>query len=351
MTVTNAISILVVDDQEANVKLLLRILKQAGYTNVLGTTDPSEALSIAKMQQPDLVLLDLHMPELSGVEVMHALRRMPGWTDPFVIILTGDDSKVAKENALSNGAKDFIAKPFEVNEVVLRIKNLADLRTLHKELYQSNVTLEERVRARTAELEHARLDIIERLGMAAEFRDDATGQHTRRVGKCAAMLARALGLPPGEVMLIERAAPLHDVGKIAIPDRILLKPARLDEDEMDIMRTHTTIGARLLSGSQSPLLDYARDIALTHHERWDGTGYPRRLAGPNIPLAGRIVAIADFYDALSHDRPYRKRRPHHEVITMVRAGRGRHFDPAVVDAFLPTIDESNAAVLPGASNE
>jgi putative two-component system response regulator len=338
VTVTGAISILVVDDQEANVKLLLRILKHAGYTNVRGTTDPSEALAIAQNLHPDLVLLDLHMPELGGIEVMQALRRTTGWTDPFVIILTGDDSTGAKEHALSNGAKDFIAKPFEVNEVLLRLKNLADLRVLHRELYQSNITLEEKVRARTAELEHARLDILDRLGMAAEFRDDATGQHTRRVGKCAASLARALGLPEAEVTLIERAAPLHDVGKIAIPDHILLKPARLDEDEMNVMRTHTVIGARLLSGSQSPLLEYARDIALTHHERWDGAGYPHGLAKNRIPLAGRIVAIADFHDALSHDRPYRERRPHHEVVTMVRAGRGTHFDPDVVDAFLPAID-------------
>jgi putative two-component system response regulator len=348
VTVASAISILVVDDQEANVRLLLRILKQAGYTSVRGTTDPSEALAIAKQQEPDLVLLDLHMPDIGGVEFMHALRRMPGWWDPFVIILTGDDSMMAKEHALSNGARDFIAKPFEINEVILRIKNLADLRTLHKELYASNVTLEQKVRARTAELEHARLDIMDRLGMAAEFRDDATGQHTRRVGKNAAMLARALGLPASEVGFIERAAPLHDVGKIAIPDHILLKPARLNADEMNTMRTHTIIGARLLSGSPSPLLDYARVIALTHHERWDGTGYPRGLAGTDIPLAGRIVAIADFYDALSHDRPYRKRRPHDEVLTMLRAGRGTHFDPDVVDAFLPVLEGSKAA-LPGST--
>jgi putative two-component system response regulator len=344
VTVTSAISILVVDDQEANVTLLLRILKHAGYTNVRGTTDPAQALTIARKQHPDLVLLDLHMPGLGGIEVMQALRRMRGWTDPFVIILTGDDSTGAKEDALSNGAKDFIAKPFEVNEVLLRIKNLADLRTLHKDLYQSNLTLEEKVRARTAELEHARLDILERLGMAAEFRDDATGRHTRRVGKCAASLACALGLPAAEVTLIERAAPLHDVGKIAIPDHILLKPGRLDEDEMNIMRTHTIIGARLLSGSKSHLLEYARDIALTHHERWDGAGYPHGLAEKGIPLAGRIVAIADFYDALSHDRPYRKRRPHHEIVTMVRAGRGTHFDPEIVDAFLPALEGSEAAV-------
>lgn len=328
------IAILLVDDEQVNVDLLTRILKRAGYQNVRATTNPYDAIAAANVQHPDIVLLDLHMPQMSGLEVMQALQGFDEWFDPFVVILTGDDSREAKARALSNGAKDFIAKPFDTNEVLLRLKNLADLRNLHKQLVHHNLDLEAKVRARTLELEHARLDVIERLGRAAEFRDDATGQHTRRVGAGAAAIARTLGLDDVTVRLIERAAPLHDVGKIAIPDHVLLKPGPLDAREWEIMRTHTTIGARLLDASQSSLLDFARDIALTHHERWDGNGYPQKLAGDQIPLAGRIVAVADFYDALSHDRPYRRRFEHAEVLAIIEQERGKHFDPDVLDAFL-----------------
>lgn len=334
-----SISFLVVDDEAANVNLLLRILRRAGYDNVQGTTDPRSVATIAESQHPDIVLLDLHMPQLSGIEVMQALQSLRGWSAPFVVMLTGDDSREAKARALSSGAKDFIAKPFDTTEVLLRIKNLGDLRLLHRELYQNNQTLEEKVRARTLELEQARLDVIERLAMAAEFRDDATGQHTRRVGKMSAAVARALELEDRTVLLIERAAPLHDVGKIAIPDNVLLKPGPLTVDEMEVMRTHTTVGSKLLESSHSPLLNFARDIALTHHERWDGSGYPNNLSGEDIPLAGRVVAIADFFDALSHDRPYRRAYQRAEVLALIQAERSRHFDPVVVDAFLQAIEE------------
>ena len=323
----NEVSILVVDDEAPNVNLMVKILRRAGYTNVTSTTDPREAIALARLRHPDLALLDLHMPQMSGVEVMRALLDTEEFARPMVVILTGDDSRQAKARALSSGARDFIAKPFDTNEVVLRVNNLADLRIMH-------MRLEEKVRARTEELERARFDLIERLGMAAEFRDDDTGQHTRRVGTAAALLAQALGLRPDQVEMLERAAPLHDVGKIAIPDRILLKAGPLEPEEMAIMRTHTTIGARLLSASQSPLLDVACEIALAHHERWDGTGYPRGLAGADIPLNGRIVAIADFFDALTHDRPYRKQRNRDAVLATIRSERGRHFDPDVTDAFL-----------------
>lgn len=328
------ISLLVIDDEKANVDLLIRILRREGYERVRGTVDPEDAVPLALVDHPDIVLLDLHMPRRSGIEVMHALRECRDFRDPFVVILTGDVSSTAKTHALSSGARDFITKPFDVVEVVLRIANLADLRTVHKALYQSNATLEAKVLARTAELELARSDIIHRLGMAAEFRDDDTGQHTRRVGTAAATLARSLGWSDTDASLIERAAPLHDVGKIAIPDHILLKPGKLDDAEMAIMRTHTTAGARLLSASSSPLIEYAREIALTHHEKWDGTGYPHGLAGTGIPVAGRVVALVDFFDALTHDRPYRSRFAVDRVIAMIQSERGSHFDPDIVDVFM-----------------
>lgn len=332
------IAILVVDDEAANVDVLLKILRRNGYSRVRGTSDPRDVEKIAVIERPDLVLLDLHMPALDGIEVMRVLHGLGMEPQPFVVILTGDDSPDAKARALSSGARDFITKPFDSNEVVLRIKNLADLRLMHRALHEINLGLEEKVRERTADLERARIEIIERLGLAAEFRDDATGQHTRRVGMASAAIARAMGLEDEAVTLIHRAAPLHDVGKIAIPDSILLKPGPLADPEMVVMRTHTTVGARILDKSESPLLDCARTIALTHHERWDGTGYPHGLAGPEIPLPGRIVAVADFYDALSHDRPYRKQYDREQVMDMIAQARSSHFDPAVVDAFLRVVD-------------
>jgi putative two-component system response regulator len=330
----NDISILVIDDERPNVDLLCKILRRAGYENVHGATDPYAALALAASDAPDIVLLDLHMPQLNGVEVMRTFRDASVAIEPLVVILTGDDSREAKAHALSNGAKDFITKPFDNQEVVLRINNLADLRRFHK-------NLDAQVRARTLELEAARLDVIERLGMAAEFRDDATGQHTRRVGKAAALVASALNLPDDYVDVIGRAAPLHDVGKIAIPDRILLKPGPLDVPELEVMRTHTTVGARLLESSNSPLLKLAGEIALTHHERWIGDGYPRGLRGADIPLAGRIVAVVDFFDALTHDRPYRKKYPADQVLAMMQPERGRHFDPDVIDAFRVVVSQLN----------
>ena len=196
--------------------------------------------------------------------------------------------------------------------------------------------LEHRVKARTADLEEAQLEILERLALAAEFRDDETGQHTQRVGRTAAILARALDLPSEQIKLIQGGAPLHDMGKLGIPDEILRKPGKLTVEEFEVMKTHTTIGAQILSGSRFPILQMAEEIALTHHERWDGTGYAG-LAGERIPLSGRIVALADVFDALTNDRVYRKAMPLEEALAEIELQRGRHFDPEMVDAFLQII--------------
>lgn len=196
--------------------------------------------------------------------------------------------------------------------------------------------LEYKIRERTADLEEAQLEILERLALAAEFRDDETGQHTQRVGRTAAILARALDLPGQQAKLIHQAAPLHDVGKLGIPDGILRKPGKLTAEEFEVMKTHTTIGAQILSGSRFPILRLAEEIALTHHERWDGTGYIG-LAGERIPPSGRIVALADVFDAMTNDRIYRKAMPLEEALTEIELQRGRHFDPEMVDAFLRTM--------------
>jgi putative two-component system response regulator len=326
-------SILVVDDEPQNVALIEKILRRAGYQNVRTTTQSARVADLCRAHLPDVVLLDLHMPAPNGLAVMQEVRAMEVPLEPYFVVLTGDSTTETKNNALANGARDFIAKPFDRTEVLLRISNLVDMRRLQVRLHSQNLDLEERVRLRTTDLEEARLDVIERLGMAAEFRDDATGQHTKRVGAMSAAIAQQLGMERDAVDLIRRAAPLHDVGKIAVPDRVLLKPGPLDPEERVIMETHAAIGALLLSNSKSPVLEIGREIALAHHERWDGKGYPNQLAGEAIPIAARIVSVADFFDALTHDRPYREAIAIDVVLDMVDKDTGSHFDPTVVSAF------------------
>lgn len=333
-TTLSEASILIVDDEEPNVRLLERILDGAGYSNVESTTDPRRVLPLYIEREPDLILLDLHMPHLDGFEVMRQLKPLiPDGTYLPILVLTADVTSDAKERSLSDGARDFLTKPFDVTEVLLRVGNLLETRFLHRQLQQQNRRLEDRVRERTEELEQAHIETFERLALAAEYRDDDTGQHTRRVGRTAAVVARALGLPSSEVELIERASGLHDVGKIGVSDAILLKPERLTPVEFEVVKTHTIVGAKILSGSRSPLLRMAEEIALTHHERWDGSGYAG-LAREGIPLTGRITTVADVFDALTHRRPYKDPWPVEKALAEIASQRGRQFDPDVVDAFL-----------------
>jgi putative two-component system response regulator len=322
--------ILVVDNEDSNVRTLSRILKAAGYTNVVATTDPTQVLTLFAEQEPDLVLLDLHMPVLDGVAVLERLAEVatPHSYLP-VLVLTGDSSQQARRRALSKGAKDFVTKPFEVDEVLLRIRNLLETKYLHREIATENVVLEQRVRERTAELEDAHLDTLERLAVAAEFRDDDTGRHTERVAAISAHLARAAGMDDEKIESVRRAAPLHDLGKIGIPDSILRKPGSLTAEEWDIMKTHTTAGARILGGGRSRVIRLAEEIALSHHERWDGTGYPEGRAGEAIPLSARVVAVADVFDALTSDRVYRKAWAPGDVLAHIQSHAGTHFDPTL----------------------
>jgi putative two-component system response regulator len=333
--------ILVIDDEPANTRIIGRILARAGFTDVILSNQPMQALALFQECTPDLVLLDLQMPGMDGFEVLEQLRTViPPDTFLPILILTGNASVDARQRALRAGAKDFLLKPFDTMEVVLRIRNLLETRTLHLLLAAQNRSLETKVQERTQALNEAQVEMLQRLASTAEVRDDDTGQHTIRVGELAGRLARALGLPAHTTQLIRSTAPLHDLGKIGIPDGVLLKPGRLTPEEFDIMKGHTTIGARILSGGHSELLQVAERIALTHHERWDGSGYPLGLAGSAIPLEGRVVAVVDFWDALTHDRPYRGAVPVAEVLDMVRAGRGSHFDPEVADSFLALITET-----------
>jgi putative two-component system response regulator len=341
------VRILIVDDQDTNVLLLQAVLTEHGYTDLVSTTDSRQALSLFLEQQPDLVLLDLQMPELDGFAVLDQLApSIPPDTYLPILILTAEVGSAAKRRALAAGAKDFLSKPFDVTEVMLRIRNLLDTRLLHLQLRQQNDDLEMRVRTRTQELELSQVEIAERLARAADYRDDVTGQHIRRVGHGAALVARALGWPDAEVELIRQAAPLHDVGKIGIPDNILLKPGKLTPDEYERMKDHTTIGARLLAGSHSPVLQMAEKIALMHHERWDGSGYIG-LSGSAIPIVARVTSVVDVFDALTHRRSYKEAWPVEVALAEIQRQSGRHFDPEIVEAFLSVLRQHDLAGAEG----
>jgi putative two-component system response regulator len=337
--------ILIVDDEAANVRFLERVLEQGGYYNVVSTTDPLRVFGLLESFSPDLVLLDLLMPHLDGFAIMEHVRNTQP-KDAFlpVLALTADISPQTRRRALVGGARDFLTKPLDVDEVLLRIANMLDIRFLQLRLKEDNDELEHRVRERTSELEESYIDTFERLALAAEYRDDDTGQHTRRVGRMASILAGDLGLPTDDVELLERAAGLHDVGKIGVPDSILLAPRKLTREEFDVVKTHTMIGARILSGSRSPLLNMAEEIAWSHHERWDGGGYAG-VGGESIPITGRITTVVDVFDALTHARPYKDAWPLDEAVAEIRRQRGIQFDPDIVDAFLRVNDRLATVVL------
>jgi putative two-component system response regulator len=327
--------ILIVDDEPGNVQLLQRILVREGYRRVTGLSNPREAMAVIDEDRLDVVLLDLHMPVVDGYQILESIMTSldPGRRTLPVIVLTADATPEARRRALTSGAADFITKPFDVVEVALRIRNTLERHQLHSEVRRQNELLEDRVRARTIELERAQLETFERLALAAEYRDDDTGKHTRRVGGVARAIAEQLGMAATDLDLLERAAGLHDVGKIGVPDGILLKPDRLTPEEFEVVKTHTVIGARILSGSHSPLLQLGEIIAGSHHERWDGRGY-HGLAGEDIPLHARITTLADAFDAMTTDRPYRAARSREEATEEIRRERGGQFDPNVVDVFL-----------------
>ncbi|MGH2853304.1 MAG: HD-GYP domain-containing protein [Solirubrobacteraceae bacterium] len=329
------LQILAVDDEESNLLLLRRVLERDGYTNLQTTTDATQLPELFVKTRPRLVLLDLHMPKVDGFELMERLGPLSGErrSIPF-LVLTADATEETKRRALSLGARDFLTKPLDHTELLLRVRNLLQVQQLQDRLYEQNANLESEVAERTSDLEQARLEILDRLSLAAEYRDDDTQEHAWRLGRTSALLAVELGLPHGDIELLRRAAPLHDIGKIGIPDAILLKPGKLTAEEFEQIKTHTTIGAEILSGSRSLLLGMAERIALTHHERWDGAGYPRGLGGEEIPLGGRIVAVADVFDALTHARPYKDAWAVKEAVAEIFHQSGRHFDPIVVRAFL-----------------
>lgn len=330
--------ILVVDDQPANVTLIEKMLDIDGYLNVISTTDPTQVESIYLEQNSDLVLLDLNMPEMDGYQVLAKIREVdPDY--PPIIVLTAQSDRESRIKALDLGARDFLAKPFDRVELMTRIRNMLEVRIMTKAMKNQNQILDGMVQERTKELNDTRLEVIRRLGRAAEYRDDLTGYHIVRMSRYSQLLALAVGVSETEAEMVLNASPMHDIGKIGIPDNVLLKKGKLEPDEWKIMQTHVDIGVEILSGSSSALMDMAAEIAQNHHEKWDGSGYPHALAGEDIPLTGRIVAVADVFDALTTERPYKKAWPVNEAVEFLKEQSGKHFEPRLVDAFLEILPD------------
>lgn len=347
-----ASKILIVDDQPVNVRLLEKILASAGFVDVHGLTDSRETVGRVRRDRPDILLLDLQMPHVDGFGVMLELAEVPEAEYMPVLVLTADATTESKRRALATGANDFLVKPFDSVEVVLRIDNLLQTRWLQSELQDQNAKLEVQVRERTADLwdsirrleraEHdlqmSQAETVRRLSIAAEFRDDETARHIERMSRYCALLYELSGADGMPANSFRIASQMHDIGKIGTPDSILLKRGKLTPDERAIMQRHARDGWSILEGSESELLQLAATIALTHHERIDGAGYPNGLVGEEIPLPGRIAAIADVFDALSTDRIYRRALGLPEVWQTMRAGRGTQFDGDLLDLFFDSMD-------------
>ena len=350
--------IAMVDDEPINIKVARRHLQNVGYQNFITTTDASTAFSLIAREKPDVVLLDVMMPQVNGIEILRAVRADAHLLHIPVLILTASTDAATKLKALDAGATDFLAKPVEPSDLVPRIRNALIVKAHHDHLARYSEQLEQQVRARTAELEVSRLQVILCLARAAEYRDDTTGRHVIRVGRYVTILARELGFPDRDAEMLGLAAQLHDVGKIGLPDGILLKPGKLTPEEFTVVKRHCDIGYRIVqplhaddlktikivcdtgtSGLRSPLLAMAARIANTHHERWDGNGYPHRLAGQDIPIEGRITSVADVFDALTTARPYKEAYTPEKALQIMEEGRGTQFEPAILDALHRRIDD------------
>ncbi len=323
-------SILAVDDQPANIDLIKGVLGEE-YT-VKAAINGQLALKIAKSQPISLILLDIVMPGMNGYEVCKLLKASPQTKNIPVIFVSANNEETDETLGLAVGGVDYITKPVRPGILKARVAT-------HVALFDQSKSLELKVKERTAELFETRLEIVQRLGRAAEFRDNETGMHVIRVGKYCQALALAHGMPANYAEQIMQAAPMHDIGKIGIPDGILLKPGRLEPDEFDIIKTHAEIGAKILDGSTSELMQMAHVIALRHHEKWNGSGYPGGLAGEDIPIEGRIVAICDVFDALLTERPYKKAWPIEKVLDFFNEQSGEHFDPSLIETFNKILPE------------
>lgn len=332
--------LLLIDDNVENLKLLEKILEWGGFTNVTACQGGEQGLESLKASRPHLIILDLMMPGFDGYKFLEVCRSEVADTAELpILVFTADLNPEARVRALKLGASDFLTKPGDPIEIQLRVQNFLQTRRLHEEVRRHNDILEHKVRIRTEHLALARQETVEVLSRAGEFRDDDTGQHCQRVGEMSGAIARHLRLDPHMVELIRMVAPLHDIGKIAVPDDVLRKPGKLTDAEYEMIKLHVVVGGQLLAGKKSPLLKIAREIAQFHHERWDGKGYSEGLAGADIPISARIVSVADTFDAITNDRPYRKARTAVEAVEEIRKMSGTQFDPAVVDALAAVLED------------
>jgi putative two-component system response regulator len=332
--------ILICDDSLTNVLVLSKLIEEEiEQPAITSLTDPYKVLPQLESNEFDLILLDLEMPGLSGFDVLHQIRQRWKMDQLPVIILTGSTGAELRNKSLSFGANDFMNKPFDQAEICLRVNNTLKVSKAHKVLSSEKNQLEALVQDRTKELDQTVAYLIQLLGMVGEYKDTETAKHVLRVGKISRILALGYGLPADLAYMIEKAAPLHDIGKIGIPDRILLKQGPLDDEEMALMKEHTSHGFNLLSGSQAMVIQLARGIASSHHERWDGKGYHQGLKGESIPIEGRITSIADVFDALVNKRPYKPAWPIEKAVDYIVNESGKAFDPNLVIVFQQHLDE------------
>ena len=324
-------TILVVDDTPENIDLLTEVLNPHYRTRI--ATNGDKALKIAFSDTPpDLILLDIMMPGISGYEVCEKLKSNPDTRGIPVIFVTAMSEISDEKKGLELGAVDYITKPISPAIVLARVMT-------HLALYDQTRELERMVALRTAELEKTRQQIIRRLGRASEFKDNETGNHVIRMSHYSRLIAQAVGMGKESVELLFHAAPMHDVGKIGIPDSVLLKPGKLNDAEWNIMRKHPEIGGEIIGDHHDDLLRTARIVALTHHEKWDGSGYPKQLKGEEIPLTGRIVSLADVFDALTSERPYKRAWSSEDAVHLIEENAGTHFDPALIQPFKSVLPE------------
>ncbi|MFZ6772651.1 HD domain-containing phosphohydrolase [Undibacterium sp. SXout7W] len=332
-------NVLVLDDAQINITLLCRLLDKLDRCKSISFLEPEAALSWCGSNVPDLVMVDYMMPSMNGVDFIRLFRQQPRCQDIPVLMITANDELELRYEALDVGANDFLIKPIDKIEFLARTKNMLALRRSQRFLEDRASWLDSEVEKATAEIRARERETILRLSKAADSRDPETGAHIIRMANYSRIIASQLGLSEEDQQLLLEAAPMHDIGKVGIPDHILLKPGKLTDDEFTIMKKHTTLGYDILAGSQSEMLNAGAVIALAHHEKFDGSGYPKGLAGDDIPLFARIVAVADVFDALTSERPYKLAWDTEKAIAFLKEGSGKHFDPRCVDAFMARWDE------------
>jgi putative two-component system response regulator len=342
-------TIVLIDDVQLNLTLLWHLVKRIEGYDSISFLSPVKALDWCSKNPYELVIVDYMMPEMDGIEFIKQLRSHPGAQDIPILMVTANDHVDVRYQALEVGASDFLNKPIDKTEFTIRIKNMLTLQDTQQKLANKAVWLAEEVQKATQEIRAREGELIHRLSKAAEYRDPETGSHIKRMSWYSRHIAANLGFSMAEQELVLEAAPMHDIGKVGIPDAILLKPGKLSDAEFSFMKDHPKIGYEILSGSSSRLMQVAAEIALSHHEKYDGSGYPNNLKGEKISIYGRIIAVADVFDALTTTRPYKKAWEIAEARNYLITNKGKHFDPACIEAFFR--DWENILVIKQQFNE